>query len=134
MQALKVRTFGHVEGGPRKILRAEGAALLLGSMVLYGMVGFSWWLFAALFLTPDLSFLAYLTGKRSGAIAYNAAHSTIGPIVIGCLGVVMSVPVLQISALIWTSHIGFDRLLGYGLKYSSGFTDTHLGIIGRPKG
>jgi len=25
----------------------------------------------------------------------------------------------------------FDRMLGYGLKYASGFGDTHLGRIGR---
>jgi hypothetical protein len=34
-------------------------------------------------------------------------------------------------AAIWAAHIGFDRMLGYGLKYSSSFNDTHLGRIGR---
>ena len=29
-------------------------------------------------------------------------------------------------ALIWLSHIGFDRLIGYGLKYETAFKDTHL--------
>jgi Domain of unknown function (DUF4260) len=29
------------------------------------------------------------------------------------------------------AHIGFDRMLGYGLKYASGFGDTHLSRIGR---
>ena len=29
-------------------------------------------------------------------------------------------------ALIWLAHIGFDRSLGYGLEYPSGFRDTHL--------
>ena len=27
-------------------------------------------------------------------------------------------------ALIWLAHIGADRLLGYGLKYPTAFTDT----------
>lgn len=36
-------------------------------------------------------------------------------------------------ALIWVAHIGFDRALGYGLKYASGFGDTHLGRIGRAR-
>ncbi|MDU3890869.1 MAG: DUF4260 family protein [Serratia liquefaciens] len=35
------------------------------------------------------------------------------------------------AALIWGAHIGFDRALGYGLKYASGFADTHLGGLGR---
>jgi hypothetical protein len=26
--------------------------------------------------------------------------------------------------MIWLAHIGFDRALGYGLKYSSGFGVT----------
>jgi hypothetical protein len=29
------------------------------------------------------------------------------------------------------AHIGLDRALGYGLKHESGFSDTHLGRIGR---
>ena len=33
---------------------------------------------------------------------------------------------LLLLALIWLAHIGMDRLLGYGLKYSSGFKDTHI--------
>jgi hypothetical protein len=34
-------------------------------------------------------------------------------------------------ALIWMAHIGIDRALGYGLKYSAGFGFTHLGRIGK---
>ena len=34
-------------------------------------------------------------------------------------------------ALIWSAHIGFDRALGYGLKYDTGFSFTHLGRIGK---
>lgn len=33
--------------------------------------------------------------------------------------------------LIWSAHIGFDRLLGYGLKMENGFSETHLGKIGK---
>jgi hypothetical protein len=34
-------------------------------------------------------------------------------------------------AVIWFAHIGMDRLVGYGLKYSGDFKHTHLGLIGR---
>jgi hypothetical protein len=34
-------------------------------------------------------------------------------------------------AMIWMAHIGIDRALGYGLKYSEGFGFTHLGRIGK---
>ena len=45
------------------------------------------------------------------------------------VGVVMASPALQWMALIWAAHIGFDRLLGYGLKYPSAFRATHLGSV-----
>jgi hypothetical protein len=32
--------------------------------------------------------------------------------------------------LIDLAHVGFDRMLGYGLKYGTGFGDTHLGRKG----
>jgi hypothetical protein len=35
-------------------------------------------------------------------------------------------PELLAFALIWLAHIGFDRMLGFGLKYHNGFKDTHL--------
>ncbi|MCC7043818.1 MAG: DUF4260 family protein, partial [Acidobacteria bacterium] len=33
--------------------------------------------------------------------------------------------------LIWTTHIGMDRVLGLGLKFPSAFRHTHLGTVGR---
>lgn len=44
----------------------------------------------------------------------------------GLLGWVAHAPLGVELALIWTAHIGFDRLLGFGLKYATGFKDTHL--------
>jgi hypothetical protein len=35
-------------------------------------------------------------------------------------------------ALIWIGHIGADRLAGYGLKFETGFRDTHLGVQPAP--
>ena len=40
-------------------------------------------------------------------------------------------PVGADVGLIWLAHVGVDRALGYGLKYGTGFGDTHLGRIGR---
>lgn len=117
-------------GGVRWMLRAEGAALLLAACVLYGVTGASWWIFAVAFLAPDLSMLGYLAGPRPGALVYNAAHATAGPLLLGLAGV-LAAPALLPAALIWLAHIGFDRALGYGLKYASGFRATHLGPIGQ---
>jgi len=45
-------------------------------------------------------------------------------------GFAASTLVLSI-AMICMAHIGIDRALGYGLKYSEGFGFTHLGRIGK---
>jgi hypothetical protein len=45
--------------------------------------------------------------------------------------VLQSRPIALAAGIIWCTHIGLDRALGYGLKYSTGFQYTHLGRIGR---
>jgi hypothetical protein len=85
---------------------------------------------AALFLLPDVSFAGYLAGPRAGAAVYNVAHSYVGPLLMA-VALLMTGATLM-GVLIWASHIGFDRALGYGLKYTTAFTDAHLGRIGRP--
>ncbi|MGO4707196.1 DUF4260 domain-containing protein [Microvirga sp. 2MCAF38] len=113
------------------LLRYEGAALFVVAIVAYALTGFSWWLFVLLFLVPDLSFAAYLAGPKPGAIVYNALHATLGPAALAVTAFLFNQPGLLAVAAIWVAHIGFDRMLGYGLKYASGFNHTHLGRIGR---
>ena len=128
-----------VTGGLKVILRAEGLVLFLAALVAYYMLGGNWWMFAALILVPDVSFIGYVFGAKIGAITYNALHSTIGPLLLALLGWVLDRDntmhilrdITSFTALIWLAHIGFDRAAGYGLKYTSAFKDTHLGKIGR---
>ncbi len=122
---------GAVTGGVKTLLRLEGLTLFVGMVVLYGVWDGSWWVFAILFLAPDLSFLAYLSGPRTGALIYNAAHSYMAPVALMTLGFGFAAPLTLSIAMIWLAHIGFDRALGYGLKYAAGFGFTHLGRIGR---
>ncbi|PWE16891.1 DUF4260 domain-containing protein [Marinicauda salina] len=121
---------GCAAGWPGALLRTEGAAMLVLSGLLYAAAGAPWWLAGVLFLAPDLSMAAYLAGPRVGAAVYNAAHSYAGPVALGAAGLVVE-PALIPFALIWAGHVGFDRFLGYGLKYAAGFKSTHLGRIGR---
>jgi hypothetical protein len=120
-----------VEGGPRLILRLEGAALAIGAALFYWRLGGAWLPFVILFLAPDLTFLAYLVSPRIGAIAYNALHSTIGPLALFGLSAWLERTVVEQIALIWLAHVGVDRAFGYGLKYAVAFNETHLGRIGR---
>src|ERR1700712_23480 len=122
---------GAVTGGVRTLLRLEGLALFAGMTLLYGVWDGSWWIYALLFLAPDLSFAAYLAGPKFGAMVYNAAHSYLAPMTLMTFGFAASSPLVLSIAMIWLAHIGFDRMLGYGLKYAEGFGFTHLGRIGK---
>lgn len=124
---------GAVTGGMTSLLRAEGAALFLGTTLFYLISDSPWELYAILFFAPDLGFLGYLAGPRVGALVYNALHTTIAPLLLAVGGLVILWPMAGTIALIWLAHIGFDRMLGYGLKYGTSFHDTHLGRIGRRK-
>lgn len=124
-------TSGNVSGWPKVLLRLEGAALLAAALFAYSRLGGDWRLFALLFFAPDLTFAAYLFGPRLGATAYNGAHTTIVPLAIGAAGLWLGESWLAQVASIHLAHIGFDRTLGYGLKYATAFGDTHLGRIGR---
>ena len=107
-------------------LRLEGLAVAVLSAVLYARAGSSWWLFAALWLVPDLSFVGYLAGPRWGAHCYNTVHSYILPVAVSAIALLFHEAAPIPFALIWFNHIGVDRLLGYGLKYPTGFGFTHL--------
>jgi hypothetical protein len=124
---------GSVTGGVNIVLRLEGLTLFAGMVMLYWTWDGSWLVFALLFFVPDLSFLAYLSDARFGALVYNAAHSYMAPVALLTLGFGLASPLTLSIALIWLAHIGIDRALGYGLKYSAGFGFTHLGRIGRQK-
>jgi Domain of unknown function (DUF4260) len=119
---------GFVTGGARMLLRLEGFA---AAVAFYAQAGFSWPVAALFFLAPDLAMLAYLAGPRAGSIAYNLAHTYALALAFTLAGFLGGVPAAATGGLIWIAHIGFDRALSYGLKYSSGFGDTHLGRIGR---
>ncbi len=119
--------------GTTIVLRLEGLALALLCVWLYHAFHQPWWVFAVLFLVPDLSMLGYLAGPRTGAAVYNAAHSWVTVAALffvvwyrfGESTFALSIP------FILGAHIGVDRVLGFGLKHASGFKDTHLGRLGR---
>jgi Domain of unknown function (DUF4260) len=111
---------------PRLLLHAEGAFIFALTLWFYRAGHYSWWLFAALFLTPDLFMLGYVKDAKVGAAAYNLAHTLVAPMLLLLATLVLPSPACLPYALIWMSHIGFDRMLGYGLKYPTFFEDTHL--------
>jgi hypothetical protein len=116
----------NLERVPGLLLRLEGAAVAIAAVALYAHADYSWLLLGLLVLTPDLSMIGFVAGPRIGTLTYNAAHTTVTPILLGALGVIVSSDTATAIALIWLVHIGVDRAVGYGLKYPSAFKDTHL--------
>jgi len=116
-------------GSVRVLLRLEGLAVAAVSAALYARTGVSWWLFAALWLAPDLSMLGYLGRPCRGARIYNAIHTYVLPAVLALSALLLHAHVLLAVALIWANHIGVDRMFGFGLKYADGFRWTHLGAM-----
>jgi hypothetical protein len=112
-------------------IRLEWAAVAVVAVAFYAVSAVSWWLFAMLILAPDLSMLGYLAGPRVGAFTSNALHILFVPALLALAGSIFGNVMTTAIALIWIIHIAVDRALGYGLKLSSGFQDTHLGRIGR---
>lgn len=108
------------------VLQIEGLAILLISLYFYSYQDFSWLLFLLLFFVPDSSMVGYLVNSHLGAKLYNLFHNYIIPIILILMGVALSINLLVLLGLIWTAHIGMDRMIGYGLKYPTGFKDTHL--------
>ena len=111
---------------PRRLLHLEGASIFVLAIFLYRAGHFSWGRFALLFLAPDLSMLGYLVNAKWGAASYNLVHTYAGPVLLLLLSLALPASRLIPLGLIWMAHVGFDRMLGFGLKYPTFFKDTHL--------
>lgn len=119
---------GCVRTWPGKLLRLEGACLAAASIWAYRKTGGSWWFFASGIFVPDLSMIGYFSDPVAGAAIYNLGHTESIPILLLCAGLGQRIPRLVSVALIWLAHINLDRMIGAGLKYGTGFGDTHVGF------
>src|SRR5882724_2354145 len=102
----------HMFTKPSFLLHTEGGTILALSVFLYRQNHASWLLFALLFLAPDLFMLGYLTSVRVGTAVYNFGHTLVTPVVLLAICFLTDKPQLFPLVLVWTAHIGFDRLLG----------------------
>lgn len=98
----------------------------VAAIALYVHLDYPWWLLLVLALAPDLSMVGYAAGPIVGAAAYDVAHTYSLPVALAAIGVLVDADLAVQIGLVWIAHIGVDRAIGYGLKYRSGFKDTHL--------
>lgn len=126
-----LKNEGIVTGSPKIMLRFEGLFVFLLATIYYFEQGYPWHLYALLFFVPDLAILAYLKSPKAGASVYNFTHSYFFPLAFTLLNYLLfDLKTPNVFMVIWVAHIGFDRALGFGLKYPSGFKSTHLGWLG----
>lgn len=116
---------------PIFIQRLEGLVIFLGALYIFYLRFDNWLGFALIFLAVDLTMAGYLINNKLGAYVYNLGHTYILPSLVYLLARAQDSSALTFAALVWFAHISLDRALGYGLKSTSGFSDTHLGKIGR---
>ena len=129
----KTPLVGSVVGWPKIVLHLEGATLFAASIAVFAVQGQAWWLYPALLFVPDIFMLGYLRSTGLGAIVYNLGHSYPAAALLTATGFIASAPLAIAIGAIWFGHIGWDRLFGYGLKYSTSFKHTHLGDLEKPK-
>lgn len=120
--------------GITNLLKLESTLLFIALTALYFILDLGFWPFVILFFAPDLTFVFYLFRPKVDAWAHNYGVA----VMIAVVGLVYTFPFpwfgvggLTSVGLVMAAHIAFDRMLGCGLKYESGFKDTHLGTIGR---
>lgn len=113
------------------LLKTEYFFLFLLGVFAFAQTGLSWWWFVGLFFLPDLSMLGYLINPKIGAYLYNAAHYFGTAILCFVLGKYLHNTYFEVVGIILFSHTAFDRILGYGLKFTDSFQNTHLGRIGK---
>ena len=106
----------------------EGALLFAVGLLILWMFGLTIpiWVAVLVFFAPDLTFAGYLLGPKAGAFAYNLVHTYAFGALIFVAGFFIPNDTVMVIGLLWFAHSGFDRMLGYGLKETSGFKDTHL--------
>ena len=114
----------------KTLIKLEEAAQFALSIFLFANLPFAWWVYPALLLLPDVSMLGYLMNARVGAFSYNLFHHKALAIAVGVAGFVLQNNELMLAGIVLFGHSSMDRLMGYGFKYATGFTDTHLGRVG----
>jgi len=116
------------------IVRLEFAALAVLAAYFFIHHDFAWYWLIPMFFAYDLGMIGYAINNQIGSITYNVAHSML--VSLACIALYAAwKPQSWLLFIAFTQlfHIGIDRFLGYGLKYSTGFQHTHLGIIGPRK-
>ena len=114
-------------------IKIEEAVITATSVYFLSMynLGLPVWIWVLLFFSPDISMLGYLISTRTGAYCYNLFHQRGVALVVLSLGLLTHNNVLVAVGTLLFAHSSFDRMMGYGLKYTDDFKHTNLGWMGK---
>lgn len=71
--------------------------------------------------------IGYIKNKKIGAFIYNFVHNYVLALLCIFLGyILLKNTIVTLIGIILFAHVSIDRFLGYGLKYSTSFKETHL--------
>ena len=115
----------------KNLLKLEELFMFGFSIFLFSKLDFAWWWYPLFLFVPDFSMIGYLISPKVGAMTYNFIHHKALGISILVVGIILTSAPLQFAGLILFGHSSMDRVLGYGLKHSDSFQNTHLGVIGK---
>ena len=113
---------------PIALRRVEALFVFLFGLTLYHHSGYSWLTFALLFFLPDAGAIGYLKSHKLGSTLYNLTHWLIWPFALGAYGIWQDHNTAKMIAIIWITHVCFDRMLGWGFKTGGSFYDTGMGL------
>lgn len=113
----------------KTIIKLEELGFFFFGIYLFNQLNYAWWWFLILILVPDFSMIGYLINNKTGAFLYNLFHHRTIAVFVYLMGTYFSNNVIQLAGIILFSHSSMDRMLGYGLKYETGFKFTHLGNL-----
>ncbi len=113
-----------------KIEEAAITAMAIYFLTLHNL-GLPVWAWVLLFFSPDISMLGYLVNTRIGAYGYNLFHNRAVGLLLVAIGLItLNEMLISIGTLLF-AHSSFDRMMGYGLKFTDDFKHTHLGWVGK---
>src|SRR5690554_957699 len=115
----------------KNIIKAEELAMFVLGVYLFSTLGFEWWWFLVLILSPDISMFGYALGNKIGAYSYNLFHHKAVAIAVYLSGIYLNNSIVELAGVILFAHSAMDRMFGFGLKFITSFNDTHLGKIGK---
>lgn len=108
--------------------RMEAFTVFCLGVFLYHKTGYSWTTFALLFFLPDAGAIGYVKSHKLGSSLYNLTHWIIWPLMLGTIGLLTDHNIAKMVAIIWITHVMFDRMLGWGFKTGGSFYETAMGM------